>query len=485
MIDIGTEKQFFIDDLLFDSSENVELCMNPPAQHPEPVFTPRHEWEEQGLGLYNTVLRDEGRFRLWYAACMKLGLPSEGAIRLCYAESDDGLNWECPTIGRIPFRGSKDNNIVAPPEERQRQQGAAVYHDDRAPAEERYKFWTKFRPTDDQVEAGWQPGLYAMHSPDGIDWRLYPEQPNPPAKCDTQNVFFWDDRIDAYVGYTRDWASQAAAEAAEAGPTRYRSVARWTSPDFRNWSGGERVFEADEEDLTIPVPGPRTDGSPVIDFYTNCVTRAHGASNVYFMFPAAFYHWGEEKLPATFDVQLLTSRDGITWRRAGGRRPFLRKGLDVTPSGGMIVANPTLIDVGNETWLYYTGTGRRHVSGDPDAPPPSTGLFRATMRRDGIMSADAGWQGGEFTTPPLRHGGRRLKLNFDGSAGGWLQVELQSADGETLPGHARQDCDPVYGNDLARTVTWGGSPGLPANGALRLRVFMRDMKLYTFRYSRH
>ena len=200
------------------------------------------------------------------------------------------------------------------------------------------------------------------------------------------------------------------------------------------------------------------------------------------MFPAAFYHWADDGLPATFDVQLLTSRDGIAWRRAGERRPFLRKGLDGSASGGMINANPALIDVGDESWLYYAATSRHHAAA-PAVSPPASGLFRATMRRDGIMSADAGWRGGEFVTPPLQHAGRHLVLNFDGSAGGWLRVELQTGDGQPIPGHTFQDCDPVYGNDLARIVTWAGSPDLPADTPVRLRVFMRDLKLYTFRFS--
>ena len=49
MLEIGTDKQFFIDDQLLDRSENAHLCMNPPMQHLEPVFTPRHEWGALGL----------------------------------------------------------------------------------------------------------------------------------------------------------------------------------------------------------------------------------------------------------------------------------------------------------------------------------------------------------------------------------------------------------------------------------------------------
>ena len=113
----------------------------------------------------------------------------------------DGLSWEKPELDLIPFRGSTANNIVAPPLERQSQQGATVFRDERAAPAERYKLWTKFQPTDREVAAGVEPGLWAMHSADGIHWQTYPGQPNPPdTMCDTQNMLFWDDRLGAVRG---------------------------------------------------------------------------------------------------------------------------------------------------------------------------------------------------------------------------------------------------------------------------------------------
>ena len=55
-----------------------------------------------------------------------------------------------------------------------------------------------------------------------------------------------------------------------------------------------------------------------MDFYTSCAQKYDAAQDVYLMFPSAYYHWGDEKpdYPATRDVQLLTSRDGIAWHRA-------------------------------------------------------------------------------------------------------------------------------------------------------------------------
>ena len=54
-----------------------------------------------------------------------------------------------------------------------------MFRDDAAPEAERYELWTRFLPTKDEQEAGARAGLWAMHSPDGLRWSYYPDQPNP------------------------------------------------------------------------------------------------------------------------------------------------------------------------------------------------------------------------------------------------------------------------------------------------------------------
>jgi len=483
MIRVGSRKQLFIDERLIERRQGVRLAMNPPVQHPEPVLTPDRPWEEKGIGGYNTIIREpDGLFRMWYAATMLHGLPREGAIRLAYAESRDGIHWDKPELGRISFEGSKANNIVAPPLERQSQQGAAVFRDDRAPAEERYKLLTKFRPTNAEVAAGAGAGLYAMHSPDGFDWRIYPNQPCSHAMCDTQNMFFWDKRIGQYVAYTRVRETQLLDEAAVAsGKKGFRTMGRMTSPDFRAWSAQEIVLQADEEDLRATAPEPVDGALPRLDFYTSCAMPYEAAQDVYLMFPSVFHHWGPGGFPARLDVQLLTSRDGVAWRRQGERAPFLRLGLDGGGACGMIFANPWLAEVGDELWLYYAATSRLHV---PDAPNGQSGVFRATMRRDGFVSADAGWGGGELVTPAMCFDGERLELNFDGSAGGWAKVEIQGQDGRALEGHSFADADAVTGNATRKVVTWRGAAnvGRLAGQPARLRFVMQAAKLYAFQF---
>ena len=485
-MDIGTHKQLLIDGRFFQHSEGIELCMNPPVQDSAPVLIADQPWEEKGIGAYSTAFREsDGRFRLWYDALIDVGTPQESARRLCYAESEDGIQWEKPSLGLVPFRGSTANNIVAPLLERQSMQGATVYRDERAPADERYKLWSKFRPTDSQIAEGTQSGLWAMHSSDGIHWQTYSNQPNPPNQsCDTQNMFFWDETFKCYVGYTRVRETQSSDEAAVAGKVAYRSIGRITSPDFRTWSSTQIVLEADEEDLAIPVPSKFDDQRPSIDYYTSCAMKYESAQDVYLMFPSVYYHWGEKGFPATMDTQLLTSRDGIHWCRQGNRRSFLRHGMDGGIRSGMLFANPWLIPVGNELWLYYAGMAHNHAAA-PDDVGRSSSLFRARMRRDGFVSADAGYGGGQFITPVLQFGGNRLKLNLDGSAGGWLQVEIQDADGQPVPGFRLTEADPVVGNAIGKPTTWKGKSDLSEliGKPVRLRFVLRAMKLYAFQFT--
>ena len=490
---IGKSKQLFIDKKFMEKSEGIDLSMNLPVQHPDPVVIEDRPWEGKGVSDYNTVFQEkDGSYRMWYGAAMYVGLPQEGAIRLCYAESNDGIHWEKPSLGLVTFQGSKDNNIVAPKLEKQSMQGACVFRDEKAPDEERYKLWSKFRPTDEEMKNGALQGLWAMHSPDGIHWTEYPDQPNPKGqKCDTQNMFFFDDRINQYVGYTRVAETQGLDEAAEAeGKARYRSMGRITSPDFRTWSETRIVLEADETELSMPVPYERETNMPPMDFYTSCAMKYPDAQDVYLMFPSPFYHWGREgrtdpggdHFPAKLDIQLLTSRDGIAWKRQGNRRPFLSTGMDGSGTSGMLFANPWLIDAGNELWLYYWGTDNLHLA--DSLGNHSTGIYRCSIRKDGFVSADAGYSGGELTTPVVEFEGKSLELNFDGGAGGWLKAEILDGDGKRIEGFALDDADVVAGNALRKPVGWNGSGDVSrlSGKPVKLRFVMRDARLYAMQF---
>ena len=112
-------------------------------------------------------------------------------------------------------------------------------------------------------------------------------------------------------------------------------------------------------------------------------------------------------------------------------------------------------------------------------------VYRARIRQDGFVSAHSGYGGGTFTTPLVTFSGSRLEVNMDGSAGGWLQVEIQAASGQPLASYGLGQCDTICGNSVAKLITWKGSSDLSAlrNRPVRLRFVMRSTKLFAFQFA--
>ena len=476
-IEVGSHKQLFFDERFFGSRRGIALSVNRPYQDPDPVLVGDRPWESGGIGAYNTVMLEDGVFRLWYDALVQPDDPGRFNRQLCYAESTDGVRWEKPDLGLLRFGDSKHNNIVSPPSGVQSQQGATVFRDDHAPKSERYKAWTKLNPPARQSKRARPGGLRALVSPDGFRWKFL-EEGYPlgnGSAADSQNIPFWDDELGHYVAYVR-------MKNFPRGRDRTCWVGRMTSGDFRNWSQARSVFAADKRDEAMPLPSGMTARQPVMDLYTPGGMKYPGAPSSYILLPTPYHHWDSERFPSTIDVALLTSRDGINWYRPEPREPYLGLGLDGSPSAGMIFANPWPIIAGDEVWIYYAGTARFHR--ESASAPAGTGLFRARLRLDGFLSADAPDTGGSFTTPDLTFEGRQLELNVDTGGGGWVEVEIQNSKGRALPGLSRRDCDVVRCNSTRQVVTWKGNPDCSAGEfkSVRLRFTMRSTKLYAFQF---
>jgi hypothetical protein len=504
---VGSEKQLFIDNRFIAKSEGVTLTMNPPQQDHEPVLVADRPSDGR-IGPYNTVLKEGALFRMWYFV-----FPPDRSSRItegvAYAESDDGIHWRKPDLGLIDYQGSGANNLVAPQPVGSeshwfgagrrldlRMQGAMVFKDTNpsCPPQERYKLWAKIQgimPAGEELDPGQVPlgvrkgdvlekvqrvmtgGLVAMYSEDGIGWNVYEKRVETGA-CDTLNIAIWDERLQKYVGYVR--------MIPDLDGVKYRSVGRLESDDFRDWSATESVFEADQIDLGAR---PTRGHSMCVDVYTNGFMKYPFAQEGYFMMPSFNYHWDRATGPSTLDVRLLTSRDGIDWQQAGGRKPFLRLGQLGSLDSRRIYACPGVVRVGDELWSYYAGFNTNHGDIlDPVSSVKGSGVFRAVSRLDGFISADAPYQGGTLTTPPIVFEGKQLELNLDTSAGGVVRVEVQSAEGKPLDGFSLADADDLNGNSVRMPVSFNGSTDLGqlAGVPIRLSLQMYDCKLYAFQF---
>ena len=377
-IHVGRQKQLFIDGRFIADSRGVDLVMNPAQLRDEPVLIADRPWEAS-IAAYNTVIEDGGRYRMWYDFIPPEDDPSGITRGVAYAESADGVHWDKPEIGLVEICGSKANNVVIPrlPDApRGETEGGTVLLDpnpDCRPGE-RYKFWTKVRAIPDEDAARGMVGqFWQMYSEDGIYWNVYPKDTEI-VPCDTQNVPLWDDRIGRYVGYGRTRS--------EMNGFRVRGVGRTESPDFRTWTDMVEVFRADDEDWRwAPRAEWRERLGGYVDVYTNAAMKYPYAQDVYVMLPTFLYHWesvavveaeGDEagdahvNFPDTADVRLVTSRDGISWQQAPGRRAFLPVGLAGGPRSRQVYAAPGVVRVGDTLLTYCFGTNVNH-SGQFDA----------------------------------------------------------------------------------------------------------------------
>ncbi len=474
-IDLGSRLEPMVDDFLIERMTGARLRLHHPQPREVGLVLDR-PWEGSGSG-YVTVMHEGDLYRMWYkgnSLDVRDGRLLPVTDSVCYAESDDGVTWRRPSLGIVEHEGSRDTNIIW---RGQGDHGFCPFRDGNpaCPPDQRYKAVGQGRFEDAAA-------LWALTSPDGIHWELLGDRPIlRGTPFDSQNLVFWDGVRGEYRAYIRDFRG------GEPG-VGLRDIRTATSSDFLSWSEPQWL---------------RYPGAPDEQLYTNQVQPYYRAPHIFVGLPARYVERGwspsMEALPdqenrrkvaeahvrfgtAISDTLLMTSRDGITFRRWD--EAFLPPGPQ-RPG----------------TWIYghqYVSLGLVEVAsllpGAPDelcfwagenvwlAP---VALRRYALRIDGFASAHAPLSGGEMLTRPLSYAGGRLILNFATSAAGAIRVEIQHADGRPIEGFALSDCDEVFGDEIERPVTWrGGESDVSslAGRPIRLRFVMSDADLFSLRF---
>ena len=466
---LGTAKQLLFDDALVDAKEGFTTTMNPAARTNTPALTPEKPWESHGCSN-PTVMLDEGIYKMWYSATGEDGIPRD-----CYATSTDGIHWERPNIGLIDYQGLRENNIIS-----LNLNHGSIFKDPSAEPEQRFKCilgagkydyvsvyggGARFRYDEIPPETWHYGSVGGLYSPDGIHWTPY-EKLIMPWYTDTRNVAFWDDRIQKYVAYVR-WNEYLRVEdGAQRGSFDYRAIARSESMDFENFPAPEKILEPD---FDHPEDADMWGGG----LYDTAAIKYPFADDAYFIFTAAYYHTSD-----ALDIQLATSRDGIHFTR--WREPFVRLGPDGAFDSMMLYMGVGALPIGDELRLYYTGYDQPHdkVTGEEYCPA----IGSALLRLDGFVSQDASGQEGWLTTLPFIVEGNHLEVNMDGSARGWLKVEILDEGMQSLQGFTEAEADRLGGSSTSQIVTWNGKQDLSTlkGQTVRLRFVGQSVKLYAF-----
>ena len=457
-------------------------------------------WEGNECGEF-TCLRDNGLYRIYYRASNASrdeqgNIVKRSPMYTCYAESRDGISWTRPSLGLFEAAGTRDNNVILTQQHGRRVElnfSPFVDTGPRVPPEERYK------------GIGGMTGMvFALVSPDGINWRKLVEEPVIEG-YDAHNLAFWDMDRGEYRSYSRHRriaAYQAGMDElgdaplktddltglTEDGRDNGRDIITSTSKDFIHWTKPEFLSYS---------PGR------VNELYENHVLPYYRAPHFLLCFPTRYIDRGwtaaAEALPqlehrrkrsggdpregtALTDCMLMSSRDRIhfsIWPES-----FIRPGLrlkdnwfygDNYVAWGMIETASPIIGAPDELSLFAT---------EAYYQPGPVRLRRFTIRVDGFVSVCAPLSGGELLTRPLVFSGSELVMNYSTSAAGSVQVELQDAQGVPLPGFALADSEVMYGDSLEQPMLWRGTPdlGALAGTPVRLRFVLKDADLFSLRF---
>jgi hypothetical protein len=451
------------------SPSGVELTVGRPRIASRPIM----ETDEFGnLRAYSTLLFINGLYRLWYETDVFKG---EDGAAISYMESEDGIKWRKPALGMIEINGSTANNIVygygpAAKGGETGAHGASVFIDNSARPSERYKMVHLGPSAKGANLSNW---LYGAVSPDGIDWRQL-DEPLMRYSSDTQSIGLFDESIGQYVLYVRGWTPQG-----KSGFGGRRVVKRTSAKEFTALPHPE----------TVLAPGPEWD--PWTDIYTNAYNRWPGAASAHVMLPA-LYHRNSD----TLSLQLALSRDGISWALPDIETPIVPHEDPLNRSA--IYAGCGLVPFAGGKWAFPVYVS---VRGHNEYVLKEPGIYLTEIREDGFMAVEAPLQG-EFYTYPMIFQGTRLEVNCLSHTGGCVRVEvlevLPRAVSRAVEGFTLEDCEPLVGDCLYKTVRWKvGAGGAAADLAgdltadlsrfegkvVRLRFQLTRARIFGYRFE--
>lgn len=493
-LQIGNQKQLFIDDYCIAELSGVHRQLNQPSKHPaNPLLIPEMPWEKTYVQLYGNVLFDanQQQFRMWYSA-----RDVDRINTVCHATSKDGIHWERSHLHLINDQDYEWSNALI----KGQYIGPTVFHTPDDPDPQRqYRMFTYMGPEllnaeDRHTAFGHAYGI--LFSPDGIHWTEYENNPV---------IQGGDIATCCYDPITQDYLAFPKIHSSGDGIDR-RCVGVSASKDFVQWSAPVLILSANADDdartvtrlnrfrniLAYDSDGQH--GYPSADIYGMTGFRYEGLrlGLIWFYDRSALRpseHGGNDD--GVINIQLAYSRGGC-WHRVHAGEDFLSCGDEGDYDHGMIVTAHSVVDAGDELRFYYTGIDHSHGWEDradrpsrlSRQPVKGASINLATLRKDGFVSLDALYPEGKVTTKPLIFQSDELEINADAEHG-YILVEITDENGKPIPGFAKTDCIPFKENTTCGIIKWKTRRSLTAlqGKPIHLTFFLQTAKLYAFQFN--
>jgi hypothetical protein len=447
--------------------KGIRIETIPGTVDPEPTLTATELGEKLFFG--GSIINDNGNYRLFYESITGSNPNHDKVLRT--AESDDGINWRFPNIGKIDITGAKYNNAVLHPGF-SGYHGGCVFMDKTGDKNELYKsIWLgllnreKFEryiqqwPYDidpmavfknkhpDFPEDAMAWGIFGAVSPDGYEWKVL-DDPLIIQHSDTFNAATFDHVTGQYIIYPRTWYYGR------------RSVGRLVSDDFRHFSNLQQVL----------CPDPSMQATDT--WYTPGYVTIPGTTDYHLMFATL---WSQ--IDDTFTPILHTSMDGVLWQRIPGK-PMLQHG----PTGSWYAcggALPSLVELPNNQWgSFMMGWHVPHKYPRSFPGFGQAGWVRWTRGRLAALRAD---EDASFNLFPIKTNKRKMIINYSTKKSGYIKIGVNGKE----PLRVITDADIIIGDDIDRIVTWNGNSdmGNSPDEGIQIQVEMRNADLYSIRFE--
>lgn len=481
---------FAFDSVSIPHTQNLRLEMHQPVRHAaSPVLQRGAPGSPDALGVqfYGSILRENGRWRMWYVAFDDDAdnRVASARWRAAYAESDDGLTWTKPELGLVEHRGSRRNNLVDLGGQPWGVINLKVIRDEADPdLSRRYKMTTHvyFRH---HTRLG---TLLPFVSADGLRWTPVKDVKPQRSELRKEDLLLPGVHMEPSGGLYQ-WGGfyYACGQNALPGVLTYQGrVCRlYRSRDFSHWEPTSSVAFVRTPQFEYLGAGRSREGEQCHEGIS-VWQRRNVLLGVY-----GRWHGAAEWRDVRVDLGLVLSNDGLNFREPKHEWTLLEHGADGAWDQGGLLQGQGFENVGDETRLYY-GAWDPRPTGGPPRPRGGVGLAVLPRDRFGALSVDLAREGpgdyqlpqitAELVTAPVAAVRPDFFLNAEGlGPEAALRVELLDEQERPLAGYAGSEAAVVRTSGFQTPVRWPGAAGLP--GRVRVRIVFEGARRGDIRLS--
>jgi hypothetical protein len=476
---------FAFDDHSIPWQHNLKVTLVEATKHPgNPVLRrgPEGTPDHGHAILYGTVIKDGRKFRMWYLGMFETEIKNGQAPGfwrpMCYAESEDGINWVKPELNLVEFNGNKRNNIClieGSPFSLTRINDflSVLYEPDDPDPLMRYKVAYIAHVHYEDIAGGMSnigakfiraAVMICATSADGLSWKIVGDRPTNAGgeKFEVSSLY----RFGGFYYATGQVISSHAW--LPDGRNTSRIMMAYRSADFKSWSRAKAFsFARPGQLVNPPVKGQQSHMGAGIWNRGNVLVGLYGKWQDG-LGPSERPKGASHLLGTHIDLGLIISNDGIHFREPVTDFAVLSHGAEGEWDSIALLQGHAFVNEGDHTMIWYShwDTGMKLKSME---------IGLATMRRDGFgyLSRKEDDNDAHFITAPFEAGKKQqLAINADGlTEVAPLTVELLDDLDKPLEGYSGADAAIISSDGTRIMISWAGKRYLPPSRKFAVKVY--------------